>query len=327
MGYERCSVDFAVGYEMQYGVAVAAVDPAGLEGEVFAVHFRQGENLGGIIHCNNGDNGIGSGAFPCHSECFIASGSLNHPVCPSMGAVTQDKLPAFFRGSHQNIRIVLSYEICPVGVLFADYNPFWLFKHRAEQGAYSGRSGSDDENCVIFVYLRYFGGPIACGKNVSDKNRLLVAYGIRNDAQSPVGMRDSHIFGLSAVYPASEGPSSVRVGAVVDISVPAEEAFPAECLDIDGNPVSGLDFLHISSGLLHCSDHLMSDGYAGDGPRHAPVLDVQVTGADAGECHLHNGVIRIFQSRLFFLQQCEMTFPDICVGLHIYLLIMRNHFL
>ena len=68
---------------------------AGLEGEVFAVHFRQGENLGGIIHCNNGDNGIGSGAFPCHSECFIASGSLNHPVCPSMGAVTQDKLPAF----------------------------------------------------------------------------------------------------------------------------------------------------------------------------------------------------------------------------------------
>lgn len=47
VGYERCSVDFAVGYEMQYGVAVAAVDPAGLECEVFAVHFRQGENLGG----------------------------------------------------------------------------------------------------------------------------------------------------------------------------------------------------------------------------------------------------------------------------------------
>lgn len=95
VGYELCSVNFAVGYEMQYGVAVAAVDPAGLEGEVFAVHFRQGENLGGIIHCNNGDNGIWSGAFPCHSECFIASGSLNHPVCPSMGAVTQDKLLAF----------------------------------------------------------------------------------------------------------------------------------------------------------------------------------------------------------------------------------------
>ena len=113
-------------HEMQYGVAVAAVDPAGLEGEVFAIHFRQGENLGGIIHCNNSDNGIWSGAFPCHSECFIASGSLNHPVCPSMGAVTQDKLPAFFRGSHQYIRIVLSYEIGPVGVLFADYNPFWL---------------------------------------------------------------------------------------------------------------------------------------------------------------------------------------------------------
>lgn len=46
VGYERCSVDFAVGDEMQYGVAVAAVDPAGLECEVFAVHFRQGENLG-----------------------------------------------------------------------------------------------------------------------------------------------------------------------------------------------------------------------------------------------------------------------------------------
>lgn len=68
VGYERSSVDFAVGDETQYGVAVAAVDSAGLECEVFAVHFRQGENLRGIIHCHNGDNGIGSGTFPCHSE-------------------------------------------------------------------------------------------------------------------------------------------------------------------------------------------------------------------------------------------------------------------
>ena len=140
-----------------------------------------------------------------------------------MGAVTQDKLPAFFRGSHQYIRIVLSYEIGPVAVLFADYNPFWLFKHRAEQGAYSGRSGSDDENCVIFVYLRYFGGPIACGKNVSDKNRLLVAYGIRNDAQSQDGTARRTVFILLRIllHPAVSLKQHLSIVSVIAESLHA----------------------------------------------------------------------------------------------------------
>ena len=103
-------------------------------------------------------------------------------------------------------------------------------------------------------------------------------------------MRDPDQCGLPSVYPASESPSSIRVGAVVHISVPAEKAFPAEGLHIHGDPVSRPDLMYIASDLFDYPDHFMSDSNARNCTWYTAVLYVYVACADAPEGYPHYGV-------------------------------------
>ena len=103
-------------------------------------------------------------------------------------------------------------------------------------------------------------------------------------------MRDPDQCGLPSVYPASESPSSSRVGAVVHISVPAEKAFPAEGLHIYGYPVSWLDFMYITADFLDYPDHFMSYSNTRNCTGNTAVLDVYVTCADASESYPYYGI-------------------------------------
>ena len=61
---------------------------------------------------------------------------------------------------------------------------------------------------------------------------------------------------------------------------------------------------------------LVADGNARHGAGHAAVLDMQVAGADTAQRHAHNRIARIFQLRLRFVQQLELSSFDISIGLH-----------
>ena len=69
--------------------------------------------------------------------------------------------------------------------------------------------------------------------------------------------------------------------AVVDISALAEEAFPAKGLYVDGYTVTYLDIVDLRPYSLHNTDHLMTYGYSGHSLRHAAMLYMKVTRADA----------------------------------------------
>ena len=60
----------------------------------------------------------------------------------------------------------------------------------------------------------------------------------------------------------------------------------------------------------------VADRNARYGARHAAVLDMQVAGADTAQRYAHNGIARIFQLRLRFVQQLELSSFDISIGLH-----------
>ena len=64
VGNQRGGIDLAGFNERKDFGAVAAVDAAGFEGQVFAIHIWQRQGLGFVVESHHGDNGIGSGAFP-----------------------------------------------------------------------------------------------------------------------------------------------------------------------------------------------------------------------------------------------------------------------
>ena len=59
---QRLGVELAVGDEFQRLVAIAAVDAAGLEGQVLAVHFGQRQGLRSVVKCHHRDDGVRAGA-------------------------------------------------------------------------------------------------------------------------------------------------------------------------------------------------------------------------------------------------------------------------
>ena len=68
VGDQRGSIDLTCFNEGKNLSAVAAIDTAGFEGQIFAVHLRQGQGLGLVVESHHRDDGIGPGAFPGQAE-------------------------------------------------------------------------------------------------------------------------------------------------------------------------------------------------------------------------------------------------------------------
>ena len=288
VGDKGRGVDTALGYETEYLGAVAAVHPACLEYQVLAIHVGQWEDLGTVIHGDNGNHGIGTGTLPGHAEGFLRTGHFQDSIGSSMGTQTPDRLQAMLRIRYRHFGIMLQDKMPALGGFLAHDDAAGSAQHRAEQGADTGRTGPDDKDGVLSGgYFRNAGRPESGGKEVAGEKCLRVAHPVRNAGQSLIGVRHPDILGLPTVNTAAEGPASERVAAVVHIAVTAEEAFSAECLNIDRYPVARTDIVHGRTHSLHHPDHLVSEGDAGHSPGHAPVQDMQVTRADAPEGQPH----------------------------------------
>ena len=127
---------------------------------------------------------------------------------------------------------------------------------------------------------------------------------------------DADIFRLAPVYPATKRPAPVHMCTIIDKTAPAKIALPAKGLHIDRHAVTWTKAAHRLPHLFHHAHHLMAHDHAGLCARHAAVLDMQVAGADTAQRYAHNGIARIFQLRLRFVQQLELSSFDISIGLH-----------
>ena len=74
--------------------------------------------------------------------------------------------------------------------------------------------------------------------------------------------------------------------------------------------------VEVTAGPFYDTHRFVADRNARYGARHAAVLDMQVAGADTAQRYAHNGIARIFQLRLRFVQQLELSSFDISIGLH-----------
>ena len=83
MGNQMGCVDFVFGNQLHDVVAIAGIDAAGLERQIFAIHPWQGQNLFLLVECDNRDDGIGTGTTPCEFKCIVASGNLDYSIGPS----------------------------------------------------------------------------------------------------------------------------------------------------------------------------------------------------------------------------------------------------
>ena len=134
-------------------------------------------------------------------------------------------------------------------------------------------------------------GPEARCKDVSDEKCLLIAHTVGDSIQTLICMRYADILCLTSVDAAAERPSTVWIGAVVHVSVPAEETFSAESFHIYGDSVARPYVMDVRADFLDNADHLVTDSDARYGARYASMLDVQVTGADAAECDPDYGIL------------------------------------
>lgn len=269
-----------------------------------------------VIHGHNGHYRIGPCALPCHAESPVRAGHLYHTVRPTMPAVGQDEFPAVLRSCDQHLRIHPLYKPSPLRRFLAYDYPLRGLEHGAQQSAHTGRPGPDYQHGILFGYVRYLRCPESRGQDVPHEKCLLICHTVRDFRKALVRIRYTYILRLSAVYTASKGPSAQRIGAVVHISVPAEEALSAECLHVDGHPVARNNIVHPASGLLHNAYHLMPHRYAGDRPGDTSVLDMKVTGTDAAQGHLHYCVPLPLQLRHRLVYKLEPPFFYICICQH-----------
>ena len=277
MGDERLGIQLALCDEAQRFLAVAAIDTARLEGQIFAVHFRQRQGLRRVIQRDHRYNGIGSCTLPRKAEGGGCACDLQNYIGTAVCAVGLHKGSALLRCDRQHLGIMLLQKADAAGVLFADNDPLRLFEHNAEQGAYSCGPGADDEDSVLIGDLRDARRPVAGGEDITHQQRLPVGHAVRDPVQPGIGKRHPHIFGLPAVNAAAECPAAVFVGAVVHIAFLAEEALPAEGLNIDRHTVPRFYMGHRRADSLNDAHHLMTDRDARYGAGHAAVLDVQIT--------------------------------------------------
>ena len=307
MGDERFGIDPAFCNETQRFFTVAAVHAACLEGEIFAIHLRQRQDLRLVVQRHHSHNGVGSCALPRQPEGGVRPCHFQHHICPAVVAVGPHKGGAVLRLHGEHLRVVLAEELQAAFVLFAHDDALGAVQHDAQQGADAGRPCAEDQHSILGGDLRDARRPKAGGKDIAHQQRLPVGNAVRDLVQSLICKRHPDIFCLPAIDAAAQRPAAVLVGAVVHKALFAEEALPAEGLHIHSHPVAGLHIGHCAAHFFHDAHHLMAYRDAGHGPGHAAVLDMQIAGTDAGKCHLYNGIPLVLQHRLWFFHQGKLA--------------------
>ena len=297
--------------------AVAAVHPAGFEGEVFAVHIGQRQHLGPVVKGHHRDSGVGPGTLPGHPEAVVAPRHLQHHVGASVVAVLPDIVGQSLRWGGEYLRVVGADKVQPLLVQIADNDPPGVLELDALEGAQAGGACAQNQHRVPGLNFRDLGGPIAGGQHIPHQQRLEIGDPVGYLVQSLVGMGYPDIFRLAPVDATAQGPAPVRVGAVIDPAVLAEEAVAAEGFHIHRHPVTGPDRGDGPAHLVHDAHHLMAHGDPGHRPGHRAVLDVQVTGADAAQRHFDDGVPIVQQYGLGLFHQFKQSLSDIGIGEHI----------
>ena len=130
---------------------------------------------------------------------------------------------------------------------------------------------------------------------------------IRDDGETLIRIRNPDIFCLTAVNSTPQCPAAVGIGAVVDISVLAEETCAAEGLHVDRHPVTRFYCGNFRADRFHNANHFVTDRNARDGSWNCAVLNMQVTGANAGEGYPDNRVSVMAQDRFRLLDKAEFS--------------------
>ena len=141
VGYEGRGVDTALGYETEYLVAVAAVHPA------CAIHVGQWKDLETVIHGDNGHYGIGTGTLPGHAEGLFGTGHFQNGIGSSVSTQTADCPETMLRVCHRHPWIMFLHEPPALRGFLAHDDAAGPAEHHAQQGAYTGRSGTDNQEC------------------------------------------------------------------------------------------------------------------------------------------------------------------------------------
>ena len=209
---------------------------------------------------------------------------------------------AVLRRYGHHLGVMCADKADAVLIFFTDDDALGLFQHYAEQRANARRSRAEDQHGIVFCDLGNMCCPEAGGEHVAHQQSLPIGHTVGNFIKPLIGKGHAHIFRLPAVDAAAERPAAVLIRAVVDIALFAEKALAAESLYIDRYAVARLHVLHRAADCFHNADHLMSHRDTRNGAGNAPVLDVQVAGANAGERHLHNGVPLVQQYRLWLFR-------------------------
>lgn len=324
MSDEGCGVQLPLGNEGEDLPAAAAVHPAGLEGEVFAVHVGEGEDLRGIVQGHHGDDGVGPGAGPGQGKGALAPRHLQHPVRAPVGAVSADKVGGSLRTHGQHLGIMGLHKGSALRVFLADDDLTGSFQQYTLEGTQAGGTSTDDQHRIFVADLGNVGGPVAGGQDVPHKEGLLIGDPVGDLVQPLVSVGNPHILRLASVNAAAQGPAAVGVGAVVDPAVFAEKALSTEGLHVDSHPVAGAHRGDGGAHFLHDTYHLVTNRDAGHRPGHRAVLDVQVAGADAGQGDPDDGVPVILQYRLGLFHQGKGTLFDVGIGQHGGFLLVQN---
>ena len=155
-----------------------------------------------------------------------------------------------------------------------------------------------DENRIVLCDFGDLRRPITRGENITNEQSLSVGHGIGNLVQPLIRERHANVLCLTAVNAATERPTTVLVGAVVDKSFLAEEALAAEGFHVDSDSVAGLYVRDSRADFFHNANHLVPDRDSFHRSRHAAVLDVEITRTDACKSHLDNRIPLVLYRRL-----------------------------
>ena len=186
-------------------------------------------------------------------------------------------------------------------------------KQHAKKSTDSRRSCSYDQYRIVFGNLRNASCPEACGQDITHKQGLFIGHAIGNVVQSLICKRYTNILGLSTIDAASQRPTTIRVCAIVYITVLAEETLSTEGLYVYGYSIAWLYIGYLRANFFNHSHHFVTHGNAWNGTRYTAMLDMQVTSANTAHCYTNNGIGRFNKFRLRFLHQSELSFFYVCV--------------
>ena len=269
---------------------VARVHTSGFKGKIFAVHGGEGEDLVLLIHGHQRHHGVG----PCDTpRCFkraMAPGRLDDSICA----------PAVGKGKYLLLNIILSGEKCHVGkVIFpGNLKPMRVDVDEnhcsgpqqlgALGGAQTHRAGTQDGYGISLTQLTQLRTEVAAGEDITDEEGVLVG-DLGGDVRKPcVGKGNTHQLGLTPVNTASQFPAAMDT--VIDVAAPAKPARTAECLAVGADPVAHMQINDTRTQLHNLANKLVAQDGSGDGARDSAVTNVEVTGADGGAGHPHDGI-------------------------------------